>query len=138
LQNFSDWQIYLKDEAKSKLVQVEQFKTHNDHYVAKLVNIEDRDAAASFTNWHIAIKRELLPELSVGEYYLADLLGMAVYNKDGSNLGEVVDFLSTGANEVLIVRKENKEHLIPCVFGRYVLGVCLDKREMQVAWDEEF
>jgi 16S rRNA processing protein RimM len=138
LENFSTWQIYLKDVTKSKSVKVEQFKIHNDHFVAKLMDIENRDTAATFTNWNIAIKRELLPELAVGEYYLTDLLGMVVYNKDGNILGKVTDFLSTGANDILIIRDGDKEYLIPCVFGIYILEVCLNKKEIKVAWDTEF
>jgi 16S rRNA processing protein RimM len=138
LEGFSNWKVCLKSEEESKLIQVEKFKAHNDHYVAKLMNIEDRTTAASFTNWQIAIERDVLPELATGEYYCADLLGMAVYNKDGSNLGTVVDILATGANDVLIVRNDSKENLIPYVMGTYILKVCLDRGEMQVAWDEGF
>lgn len=137
LENFSDWQISLQDAEKGRIVHVEKFKIHNDHYIAKLVDVEDRDAAASFTNWQIAVKRDLLPTLNSGEYYWADLLGFTVYNQDGTNYGEVTDFLATGANDVLIVRQQGKEHLIPYVVGTYILEVCLEKKEMQVAWDEE-
>lgn len=138
LENFSSWQLYFKDKKHSKLVQVEQFKVHNDHFVAKLVDIEDRDMAASITNWQITTSRDSLPQLAGGEYYLADLLGLTVSNTVGDvTLGIVTDFLETGAHEILVVKGE-KEHLIPCVFGEHILNVCLEKKEIQVAWDAEF
>lgn len=137
LAKFPCWQLYFKDKKHNKLIKVEQFKAHGNHFVAKLADIDDRDMAALFTNWEIMIEREALPELDTGEYYLADLLGMKVYNTDGITLGTVTNFLETGANDVLIVEGE-KEHLIPCVIGEHVLKVCLDKKEIEVVWDAEF
>lgn len=135
---FATWRLYLSDQTKCQVMQVEQLKMHNNHYVAKLIGITEREVAATFTNCQIAVNRQELPELKTGEYYWSDLLGMTVYNKDGSKLGKIVDFLATGANDVLVVQEGNIEHLIPYVYGIYVLTVDVIKKEVQVAWNEEY
>ena len=134
INNFHCWELYHKERNLNKQIQVEKIKAHNDRFVVKLVGVDDRDQAAFFTNWQVAINRELLPQLDNEEYYLADLIGMTVYNKQGDNLGKIADFMETGANDVLIVRGE-KEYLIPYVLVEHILNVCLEKKEILADWD---
>ena len=137
LENFAAWQLAIPGKDANRIVQVEQFKTHSNHFVAKLADIADRDAAAAITNCHITVAREALPALDADEYYLADLVGLQVRNTEGIVLGTVTDFLETGAHDVLIVTGE-KEYLIPCVVGEHLLQVCFETNEIEVAWDTEF
>jgi 16S rRNA processing protein RimM len=55
-----------------------------------LEGVNDRDAAAKLTHSHIEIVRDELAPLAPGEYYLADLVGVAVYGPEG-RIGEVVE-----------------------------------------------
>ena len=137
IEKFSPWRLSADNNQAAKVVELEQLKAHNKHFVAKLANIADRDAAAAFTNCCIIVDRTALPALAQDEYYLADLMGVTVYNTAGNHLGEVTDFLETGANGVVVVSGK-KEHLIPYVLGEFILSVNLDKKEMQVEWDAEF
>lgn len=118
-------------------VVIEEYKQHGDAFVAKIASIDDRDQAALITNLQLLVLRENLPEINADEYYYADLLGLAVYNKEQVCLGQVVDFLATGANEVIVVHGE-KEHLIPFVFDAYVLKIDVANKTMHVDWDAEF
>lgn len=120
---------------------IEHFKAHGDAFVVKLHEIEDRDQAALITNGNLAVYREDLPELDPeadkGSYYWADLIGLKVYNQNGIELGETVDFFATGANDVLVVQGETGEHLIPYVPEQYILNVDLAAKQMKVLWDLE-
>lgn len=118
-------------------VTVEQFKTHGDGFVAKLVGIDDRDAAALITNLQLAVYRKDLPELDAEEFYLEDLVGLTVYNQDNLKLGQVKDFFATGANDVLVVQDEKIEHLIPFVPEMFVMDINLSSKQMRVRWDPE-
>ena len=79
-----------------------------------------------------------MPDLD-GEFYWADIIGLTVYNHDNVVLGKVVDFFSAGigANDVLVVSDEVKDHLIPYVPEMYILNVDLAAGQMQVRWDLE-
>lgn len=121
----------------SRSVKIEQFKPHGDSFVAKLADINDRDAAALITNSTVVVYRKDLPELDSEEFYLEDLIGLSVYNQDNIKLGQVKDFFETGANEVLVVQDEAVEHLIPFVPEMFVLNIDLPGKQMQVRWDLE-
>jgi 16S rRNA processing protein RimM len=104
--------------------------------VASLDGIDDRDAAESLIGADIGIWRENLPATKDTEYYWADLEGLAVVNKDGSDLGVVAYLMATGANDVLVVQG-NQEILIPFVTGRYVTDVDLAAGVIRVDWEWE-
>lgn len=118
-------------------VEIEKVQPHGNAFVAKLAKIDDRDQAALITNAKLAVRREDMPEPESEQYYWADIIGLTVYNQDNVELGTVVDFFATGANDVIVVRSADHEHLIPFVPDMYVLSVDLVAKQMQVRWDLE-
>lgn len=121
-------------------VKLEMFRAHSGGFVAKLVDVADRDQAALLTNCKIGVERDHLPELDADEeeFYWNDILGLRVFNQDNIDLGNVVDIFATGANDVLVIRGENGEHLIPLVFTEFVVKIDLAAQRMDVHWDPEF
>src|SRR5690606_9571912 len=105
--------------------------------VATLPGCEDRDTAEAMRGTEIWVPREVLPPPAPGEYYWVDLEGLRVATVDGVGLGEVSHLLSTGANDVMVVRGE-RERMIPFVQPDYVTSVDFDARTITVDWDPEF
>lgn len=105
--------------------------------VAKLADVDDRDQAAALVNAKIFINRTQLPETVVGEYYWADLVGLAVLTDDGVELGTVERLIETGANDVMIIHGD-RERLVPWIKGDVVKQVDLENKCITVAWDPDF
>ncbi len=112
-------------------------RSHGKGIVALLEGCEDRDAAQPLVGTEIAVRREQLPALEDGEYYWADLAGLAVETKQGVPLGRVDSLLETGANDVLVVIGD-RERLIPYIPGEVVLEVDLPAQRLVVDWDPDF
>lgn len=130
------WEI--GDAAQWRTIALEDGRVHGKGVVAKLKGCDDRDAAAALMGRSIAIRREQLPPAAEGEYYWADLVGLAVSNLEGVSLGVVDQLLETGANDVLVVVQDELERLIPFVQGQFVKEVDLANRRLIVDWDPEF
>ena len=107
------------------------------HVVATLPGCEDRDAAEALRGTEIWVPREVLPPPKADEYYWVDLEGLRVVTVDGVALGEVSHLLSTGANDVMVVRGE-RERMLPFVQPDYVRSVDFDSGTITVDWDPEF
>lgn len=105
--------------------------------LAQLDQVNDRDQAASLRFSKILVPRERFPKLEPGHYYWFDLVGLQVRTPEGLSLGTVDDMMSTGANDVMIV-KGDRERLIPFVMGQYVKEVHLDEAYLIVDWDPDF
>lgn len=116
---------------------VEAGQRHGKTVVVKLVGIDDRDVAAKLIGAEIAISRTQLPATAPGEFYWADLEGLAVRTEDGTALGTVSHLIETGANDVLVV-KGDRERLIPFIREQVVKSVDLEEGILIVDWDPEF
>lgn len=81
----------------------------------KFEGINDRNAAELLKGQELWVDRAHAVALEDDEYYMADLIGMKAVSEEGEELGEVIDYMETAANLVLVVRKDREEILIPMV-----------------------
>ena len=115
-------------------VELAEGKRHGKSVIARLRHVEDRDTAAAIVGSEIGIERGRLPEPEDGHYYWADLEGMTVRHKDGSDIGKVAYVMATGANDVLVTEGPD-ERLIPFVQERVVVDVDLAEGVITVDWE---
>ncbi|CAB1369690.1 ribosome maturation factor RimM [Denitratisoma oestradiolicum] len=90
-------------------------KPHGDGWVAGFYGIADRVGAESLKGLYLGAPREDLPRPDEGEYYWADLIGLAVVNEQGETLGRVDSLIETGANDVLVVMDGEQKRLLPFI-----------------------
>jgi 16S rRNA processing protein RimM len=130
---YTPWYLSTRD---NELVEadIEDSRIQHNTVLVKFRHIDTPEEAATFTNKTISIRREQLPELKENEFYWSDLVGLDVIDKEGKNLGKVIYMMSTGSNDVLVVKGE-KEHGIPYLPGKVVLNVDLEKRQILVDWE---
>jgi len=110
-------------------------RAHGQGVVAQLGGITDRDQALALIGTEIAVPRSELAE-SEGHYW-ADLVGLAVRNREGVELGRISGHIDTGAHDVMVVDDGARERLIPWVPGRTVVEVDEGEGWVQVDWHPE-
>jgi 16S rRNA processing protein RimM len=121
-------------EAAWQPYELEDFRSHGAHWVAKLAGVDDRDGAERLDGRFVAAPRMALPGTETGEYYWNDLIGLAVANEQGDPLGSVTALLETGAHPVLVVKgEEGGERLLPFV-AEVVKDVDVPGGRIRVAW----
>ncbi|MFK8069044.1 MAG: ribosome maturation factor RimM [Gammaproteobacteria bacterium] len=106
--------------------------------VAQFENLSSREQAELLVNYKIGIKPEQLPETGKNEYYWSDLIGLEVLNTSGEVFGKVIELLESNAHDVLVVKNEQQQHLIPYVTGVYVLKVDLEAGSIEVDWQQDY
>ena len=106
--------------------------------VVRINGIATREAAAEWVGRELFIHRDQLPPAAAGETYWADLIGLTVVNRSGIELGRVARLIETGAHDVLVVRGDDVERLIPFVRGVHVLGIDLAQGRLQVDWEADY
>ena len=93
---------------------------------------EDAASAAALRGAMIEIEDADLPGLPDGEFYVHDLVGLAVVAAGGEPVGELAEVIRTGANDVYLVRREGaRDALIPAIRD-VVLGVDLEAGTMRI------
>ncbi len=125
--------FYLGDD--KVLIRFTQIKESGKNIVGHIADINSREEAASYLGKALFIKKQDLPKLE-NEYYWQDLIGLTVVNQQNVTLGNIVEMLETGANDVMVISNDKKEELlIPYVFSHYIVSVDLDKKTMLVDWE---
>jgi len=87
-----------------------------DVVIAGVKGITDRNASEALKGLELYIDRDDLPETEEGsgEYYQADLVGLAVVDAQGNELGEVTGFHDYGAGDLMEIEMPGgKVGLVP-------------------------
>lgn len=132
---YSPW--WLNCGAEWKPYKLKNGQIQGKGLIAQLEGVESREQAELLVGCVIAIPREQLKPLKQNEYYWADLISLAVLTEAGIPLGNVIDLLETGANDVLVVQSE-RQRLIPWIIGAVIKQVDLTTKQIIVDWDPNF
>ncbi len=82
--------------------------------IARFAEIQDRNAAEAARGTELTVPRDTLPPLDDGEYYHADLIGLACISTEGEYLGHCITVENFGAGDVLeIERPDGKRFMVP-------------------------
>jgi 16S rRNA processing protein RimM len=101
------------------------------YLVVQFEESSDISTAESLLREEVAVPEDRLPETSEGEYYHFQLIGLRVETLDGKNVGLLESIMETGGNDVYVIRKDDKEFLIPAVEG-VIHEVMLDRGIMLI------
>jgi 16S rRNA processing protein RimM len=141
LAGFEEWWLDHGTEAKPdwRPVVPEAQDEHSGALIAKLPGVMDRDAAFALKGRRIAVPKSLFPASSLehDEYYWADLIGLDVKNRQGELLGRIEGLLDLGPHQVLRLKGESGEILIPFV-AQYVDKVDIAARLITVDWGRDW
>ena len=85
-----------------------------DHLVATLKGIATREEAERLNGVELYIARDKLPETDEGEYYHADLIGLAAVTAADAPIGRVIAIHNFGAGDIIeIAPLEGATLLLP-------------------------
>lgn len=88
----------------------------------------------------ILIRAENLPPLEEGRFYVADLIGLPVFDEEGKQLGTFKDSITTGSNDVYIVAVPGGKDLLVPALKIYVREINLQEKRIVVKlpeWTDE-
>ena len=92
--------------AEGRVIEIETLRPARDFFVARLKGVADRDAAERLRNVELLVPRARLPApANSDEFYHADLIGLAVVDPSGNDLGMVVALHNFGAGDIIEVRR---------------------------------
>ena len=81
----------------------------------KLFEINTINEAELLRGLFIHIPRTDFPNLEENEFYLNDLLDFRLVDLKNNVYGQVIDVLHLPANDVLVVKLKDEEHLVPLI-----------------------
>jgi 16S rRNA processing protein RimM len=80
--------------------------------ICRIDGVSDRTRAEGLKGTALYVARDRLPPPEEGEYYHADLIGLAAQSDEGASLGTVIAVLNYGAGDILEVRPESTSRTV--------------------------
>lgn len=113
--------------------EIQSVRYHKDFVLLKFKGIDDMNAAELLKGSTLKIERKDSLPLKKDEYYICDLFGLQVFTEEERYLGELVDIIETGSNDVYVVRKEDREKdlLLPAI-KQVIKQVDIENQRMAV------
>lgn len=97
-------------------VVVQSYRNHKNFLLVKFEGIDSVEEAEKLKNLQIKINSDEVGELEENEFYFHQIIGCEVFDENDKNLGEIIDILTPGANDVWVIKGENgREILIPYI-----------------------
>ena len=91
-------------------------RPHAKGMLVKFNGIETPEDAGQLRNQWVYVRASDVPSLPEGKLYQHEIFGFQVVDENENSLGEVVEIIETGANNVYVVRDESgKEILLPAI-----------------------
>ena len=91
-------------------------RSHAKGMLVKFKGTESPQDAARFRNQWVYVKASEVPRLPEGQIYQHELFGFKIVDENDHPLGELVEIIETGANNVYVVKDEaGKEILLPAI-----------------------
>lgn len=114
-----------------KLMTLTNVRPHQSGLLVKFDDIDTPEDAGLYRNQWVYVRTKDVP-LTEGQHYKHELLGLRVVDEDDNPLGELVEILETGANDVYIVLDDSgKEILLPNI-PSVILDLDVGTRTMRV------
>jgi 16S rRNA processing protein RimM len=97
--------LYLGDETTPRAVL--GARLHAGHALLRLQGISSPETVERLRDTPLRMRGSDARPLAPNEYFLYQIIGLAVVTEEGERLGAVTDLLETGANEVLVVTPDD-------------------------------
>lgn len=128
----------LQDETGTKTVEIERVRATAKALVARLKGVGTREAAEALTGTKLYVPRAALPDHGDEEWYVADLIGLAVVTPDGTPLGTVVAVHNFGASDIVEVAPAEGSNLLVAFTDETVPEVDMETRRLVLVPPEDF
>jgi 16S rRNA processing protein RimM len=102
--------------------------------VLRLEGVDSRDAAERLLGRYLEVEAEPLPD---GALYWHQIVGLAVRDESGRELGQVVEVFRAGENEVYRVEKEGEPDLLLPALRDVIRAIDLEAGRMTVRYEVE-
>jgi 16S rRNA processing protein RimM len=138
VRRFKKLKEVILDTGKEKItLEIEGVKFFKNLAILKFKGFDSINDIEKYKGKALYVTRENAVKLGRDEYFIADLIGLKVYDEDDNYLGELVNVIETGANDVYEVRfaqgtSHSGENVLFPAIKQCVLDVDMENRKMKV------
>ena len=132
-QRFKKLKEVILDTGREKItLEIEGVRFFKNLVILKFKGIDNINDIERNTGKSLYVTRENAVKLGKDEYFIADLIGIDVFDEEDRRFGVLKDVIETGANDVYSIELENSQELLLPAIKQCILDVDIDNKKMKV------
>ena len=124
--------VFLRSKKSQTILNVEKIRKRKDTVILKLKDIENIEEAKMIVGSFLEVERKNAVKLPKETYFIFEIIGLEVYDENNIFLGKVENVISTGSNDVYVVKSKDKEELFIPAIREVVKNVNLEKKRITI------
>lgn len=125
-------EVVLKTGKEDIILKLKGVKFFKQFVIVKFEGFDTPESIEKYKGQPIYVTRENAVKLSKDEYFIADLIGVSVFEEDDTPLGTIKDVIETGANDVYVVSIEGENDLLLPAIKQCIKSVDIENKRMVV------
>lgn len=131
--SFKNRKHVLLDTGKGYLeVEIASARPQKNLVICKLKGFDHINDVEGLKGKGLYVTRENRVPCEKDEYFVSDLEGILVYTEDGTEIGQIKEVMTTGANDVYVVERKGDEDLLLPAIKECILHVDVKEKKMIV------
>ena len=124
--------VFLRNKNSQTILNVEKIRIRKNMVILKLKDIENIQEAKMIVGSILEVERKNAVKLSKDTYFTFEIIGLEVYTENNIFLGKVENIISTGSNDVYVVKRKDKEELFIPAIHDVVKNINLEKKRITI------
>lgn len=124
--------VFLRSKKSQTILNVEKIRKRKDTVILKLKDIKNIEEAKMIVGSFLEVERKNAVKLPKETYFIFEIIGLEVYDENNIFLGKVENVISTGSNDVYVVKNKDKEELFIPAIREVVKNVNLEKKRITI------
>ncbi|MCM1121052.1 MAG: ribosome maturation factor RimM [Eubacterium sp.] len=109
-------EVIMDNGKERRNMEIEGVKFFKQYAILKFKGYDSINDIEKYKNAKLYVTRDKAVQLKKDEYFIADLIGLSIVTDEGESFGTMKDVMTTGANDVYIVEREDgTEVLLPAI-----------------------
>lgn len=133
VRRFKKCKEVLLDTGKERMtLEIEGVKFFKQFAILKFKGIDTLDEVEKYKGKSLLVPRKDAVRLRRDEYFIADLIGVEIFDEKEQKIGVLKDVLETGANDVYVIQMDDGRELLLPAIKQCVLEVKVEERYMRI------
>ncbi len=124
--------VFLRNNNSQTTLNIEKIRIKENTVILKLKDIESIEEAKMIVGSFLEVARKNAVKLPKDTYFIFEIIELKVYTENNIFLGKVKNVISTGSNDVYIVKGKNKKELFIPAIHEVVKDVNLEKKRITI------
>lgn len=124
--------VFLRSNNTQTILNIEETRIKKDRIILKIKDIKNIKEAKTIVGSFLEVERKNAVKLPKDTYFIFEIIGLEVYTENNVFLGKVENVISTGSNDVYIVKNKDEEELFIPAIREVIKDVNLRKKRMTI------